>query len=154
MLIMKSDDIKYLKMAISNSQKSFEEGNFPAGAIVVKEGRILSSTVSVPYPGLLHADSNAIFQAYTKDNKLNNATLYIGLQSCLMCTGVAYWAGIRRIIYAVPKAKVSGSYYETPNDTSNLFSTFNEKIEFIHIPELETAALDIVKKWEEKFINK
>jgi tRNA(adenine34) deaminase len=141
-------DIKYLKLAIENSRKSMAEGNFPAGAVVVKDGRILASQVSVPYPGLFHADSKAVTEAFNKVGPLTGATLYIGLQSCLMCTGVAYWSGIRRVVYAVPKSQVSGSYYETPHDTSDLFETFNEKLEFIHIPELQQEALDVVREWE------
>lgn len=150
MLIMSDpQDIKYLKLAIENSRKSMAEGNFPAGAVVVKDGKILSSQVSSPYPGLLHSDSKAVTDAFNKVGPLKGATLYIGLQSCLMCTGVTYWSGIRRVVYAVPKSQVSSSYYETPEDTSKLFETFNETIEFIHIPELQEEALDVVRKWEE-----
>lgn len=147
----KERDIQFLRLAIANSQKSMDEGNFPAGAVVVKDGKVLSSAVSSPYPGLFHADSKAVSRAFTEHSPLAGAVLYIGLQSCLMCTGVAYWAGIRRIVYAVPKSRVSGNYYETPEDTQQVFNTFNEKIEFVHIAELEEEALAIVRKWEEKF---
>lgn len=104
----------------------------------------------MPYPGLFHADSKAITTAFNKIGPLQGATLYIGLQSCLMCTGVAYWSGIRRIVYAVPKSKVFDNYYETAEDTTELFNTFNEKIEFIHLDEFEDEALVVVKEWEEK----
>mgnify|MGYP001352644623 CR=1 FL=1 len=144
------DDTTFLKLAIENSKKSMEEGNFPAGAVVAKDGKVLASAVSVPYPGLFHPDSRAVTAAFEENGPLNGATLYIGLQSCLMCTGVAYWAGIRRIVYAVPKSKVSGDYYETPEDTSKLFDTFNEKIEFVHLKECEQEALGIVREWEKK----
>ncbi len=144
-------DKDYLKLAIENSKKSMEEGNFPAGAVVVKRGKILSSELSSPYPGLFHADSKAVSQAFKEYGVLTDATLYIGLESCLMCMGVAYWAGIRRIVYAVPKSKVSGDYYETPKDTHELFNTFNEKIELVHIKKLEEEALGIIRSWEKKF---
>jgi len=147
---MKKQDIRFLKLAIENSKKSMKEGNFPAGAVVVKDGKILSSTISSPYPGLLHADSKAITEAFKKHGPLKGTTLYIGLESCLMCTGVAYWAGIRRIVYAVPKSAVSADYYETPEDTRPLFDKFNKKIEFIHIKELEKEALSVIRRWEEK----
>lgn len=67
-----------------------------------------------------------------------------------MCTGVVYWSGIRRIVFAVSKNKVSGSYFETPEDTSGLVSKFNENIEMIHLSELEKEALQVVKEWENK----
>jgi tRNA(Arg) A34 adenosine deaminase TadA len=65
-----------------------------------------------------------------------------------MCTGVAYWAGIRKIVFAVSKSKVSSDYYETPEDTQKLFASFNEKIEFKLDPELEEQALSVIKEWE------
>lgn len=151
---MKENDIKYLKIAIENSRKSFEEGNFPAGAIVVKDDEILSSEVSSPYPGLFHADSKAVQSAFNKHGVLTDATLYIGLESCLMCTGVVYWSGIRRIVFAVPKSKVSGDYYETSQDLSHLLKEFNEPIEVVHISELEEEALAVVREWEKKVLNK
>lgn len=150
---MQNNDLKYLKLAITNSQKSFEEGRFPAGAIVVKDNKVLASEVSVPYPGLFHADSNALTKAFNKVGNLKGATLYIGLESCLMCIGVAYWSGIRRVVYAVPKSKVSGDYYETHNPTQEVIDSFNEPIERVHVPELEDEALSIIKAWEKKYIT-
>ncbi len=61
-----TDDIKLLKLAIENSRKSMKEGNFPAGAVVAKNGKIVASEVSVPYPGLFHADSKAVTSAFNK----------------------------------------------------------------------------------------
>lgn len=139
-------------MAIANSQRSFEEGRFPAGAIVVKDDKVITSEVSVPYPGLFHADSNALTKAFNETGNLKGATLYIGLESCLMCTGVAYSSGLRRIVYAIPKSKVSGDYYETQDSTKEIIDGFNEQIERVHIEELEEEALQIVKAWEKKYL--
>jgi tRNA(Arg) A34 adenosine deaminase TadA len=147
-------DITYLKLAIANSRKSLKEGRFPAGGIVVNNGKILASEVSVPYPGLFHADSKAITTAFNKIGSLKGATLYVGLESCLMCIGVAYWSGLRRIIYAIPKSKVSGDYYETHTETKSLIDTFNEQIERIHIPKLEEEAMAVVREWERKYLPK
>lgn len=146
-------DVKYLRMAIANSQRSFEEDRFPAGAIVVKDDQVLASEVSVPYPGLFHADSNAITKAFNEVGNLKGATLYIGLESCLMCIGVTYWSGLRRVVYAIPKSKVSGDYYETHASTQELIDGFNDQIERIHVPELEEEALQIVKAWEKKYLQ-
>jgi tRNA(adenine34) deaminase len=143
-------DIEYLQLAIDNSKKSFEQGNFPAGAVVVLNNEVISSEVSSPYPGLFHADSKAVQSAFEKRGLLTGATLYIGLESCLMCTGVAYWGGIRRVVFAIPKSKVSGNYYETPKDLNHLASEFNEPIELIHVQELEEQALQVVREWERK----
>jgi tRNA(adenine34) deaminase len=147
---MAESDIEFLRQAIENSKQSMQEGNFPAGAIVVKNDEVLSSGVSSPYPGLFHADSKAVTKAFEKYGILKDATLYIGLESCLMCTSVAYWSGIRRIVYAVSKSKVNSDYYETHEDTKELVAKFNEPIEFIHIPEVENEALEVIKQWEKE----
>lgn len=147
-------DINFLKMAIDNSKRSSLDGNFPAGSIVVQDGDILASEVSSPYPGLFHADSKAVQQAFEKHGILTDAILYVGLEPCLMCLGVAYWSGIRRIVYAVSKSKVSGDYYETHKDISDLVTEFNDPIEMVHVQELENIALSVINEWEDEFIKK
>lgn len=141
-------DVEFLDQAIQNSSRSYEQGNFPAGSILVKDGQILASEVSSPYPGLFHADSKAVNTAFNKVGPLSGATLYVGLEPCLMCTGVIYWGGVRRVVFAVPKNSVSSDYYETATDTRPIKDSFNEKIEFVHIPELQEKALEIVRMWE------
>jgi tRNA(Arg) A34 adenosine deaminase TadA len=144
------DDIKFLKLAIENSRKSMKKGNFPAGAVVVKNNKVIASEVSSPYPGLFHADSKAVTSAFNKYGVLTGGALYVGLESCLMCATVAYWAGIERIVYAVRKIKVSADYYETPKSAKELFKTLNRKIKFIHIKGSEKEALAVIREWEKK----
>lgn len=143
-------DHKFLKLAIAKSRESMQAGNFPAGAVLVKNGEILASAVSSPYPGLLHVDSRAATEAFNKKGVLTGATLYIGLEPCLMCTGVAYWAGIRRIVYAVGRDQVSADYYETPTDPRPIIDTFHSPIKFIHLKEFQAEALAVIRKWEAK----
>ncbi|OGH42225.1 MAG: hypothetical protein A3A58_02700 [Candidatus Blackburnbacteria bacterium RIFCSPLOWO2_01_FULL_41_27] len=149
-MVERKTDIDYLKLAIDNSRKSFEEGNFPAGAVVVVNGEVVSSEVSSPYPGLLHADSKAVQAAFNKLDLMPEATLYCSMQSCLMCTSVAYWGGIRRIVFAVRKEQVDPHYYETRENTDSVVDSYHEKIERIHVPELEAEALAVVREWEAK----
>lgn len=141
-------DVDFLRKAIEESKRSLAEGNFPAGAVVVKDGQVLATAVSVPYPGLFHADSRAVSAAYEKFGPLKGASLYVGLENCLMCLGVAYWAGIRDIYYAVPKSAVNNNYYETHEDLHDLPEKFNEPIRLHHVAELQEEALMVIKKWE------
>ena len=142
------DHQKFLKLALEKSKESLQQGNFPAGAVILQDGIVISSAVSSPYPGLFHADSKAVSEAFKKYGPLYNASLYVGLENCLMCLGVAYWAGIRNIYYAVPKSKVSDTYYETSEDLHSLPSKFHDAITLHHIPELEEEALHIIHDWE------
>jgi hypothetical protein len=53
-------------------------------------------------------------------------------------------------MYAISKSEVSGDYYETPLSTDDLYTSFNEKIAFVHVKELEEEALDVVREWEKE----
>ena len=65
-----------------------------------------------------------------------------------MCLSRAYWAGIRRIVFAVKKETVPHEIcYESSHNHLELLEKFNEKIKMIHIEELQNKALKIVKKW-------
>jgi len=138
----------FLRKAIEKSKESFNAGNFPAGGIVVLDGKQVSSAVSSPYPGLFHADSKAVSQAFEEHGVLKDAVLYVGLEPCLMCQGVAYWAGVREIYYAASKSDVSSKYYETAQDTTSFLSNFNEPLRMHHVAELQQEALDVIHDWE------
>lgn len=145
---MMQDDQRFLKLAIAKSRESMQAGNFPAGAVVVRDGEVLTTGTSDPFPNLLHSDSKAVIQAFTQFGPLTNASLYVGIESCLMCTSVAYWAGIRRVVYAVSRDQVSADYYETPTDPRPIIDTFHSPIEFIHLKELQIEALAVIHEWE------
>ena len=139
---------EFMKAAIEESKRSLAEGNFPAGAVVVKDGQVLASAVSSPFPNLFHADSKAVSAAYEKFGPLKGASLYVGLENCLMCLGVVYWAGIRDVYYAVPKSAVNGNYYETHEDLYHIAEKFNEPIRLHHVAEFQEEALAVIREWE------
>jgi len=148
-----SDDKKFLKMAIRQSEKSIEKGGFPAGAVVVRNGKILSKGISVG--NLLkdptsHAETSSMRKACKKLNSinLNGATLYASLQPCLMCFSVANWSGISRIVYGCRKKLLNKLYYEGAADIQEINKINNRQIELIFIPDFEEESLSLVKKWE------
>lgn len=141
-------DSHFLVLAIENSRISAREGNFPAGAIVVLNDQVVSSKISAPYPGLMHADAQALISAYEARGRLYGATLFVGLQPCLMCTCIAYWAGVRRIVYAVPRDSVSSKYYESDVDSSEFMNHFHEKVEMVHLLEFQAEATEVIRTWE------
>ena len=141
------DDEKYLKLAIKKSEESFLKGFFPAGAIIVKNGKILSSEISsLNYK---HAEQKALEKAFKKFSPFNNnCTLYASMEPCLMCLSVAYWTGIRRIVFACDKQSISLKYFETSKKNQESIKILNEKIDFIQIKALKNSSLKIIKKWE------
>jgi len=147
-----SKDTKFIEQAISLSQESSNKGNFPAGALVVKDDKIISKSTSFAYPKFNHhPESASIDAAIAKLNKeLIDCILYTSIEPCLMCLCKAYWAGIRKIYFAIKKESVSHKYYESNVNNFDILGKFNERIDLIHIESLEDKALEIIKKWEKK----
>ena len=75
------------------------------------------------------------------------------MMPCLMCISRAYWAGIRRIVFACGQEAVDKEYFETPQSVDKITSNFNQIIQLLHVSELENQALEIVKEWEKRIKN-
>ena len=142
------NDKEFLKLAIRQSELSVERGLFPSGALVVFKNEIIASETSYVYPGYQHAEYKAIDNAFQKIGRLAGAILYVSMEPCLMCLGMAYWAGIRKIVYAIRKESVKQEYYEGIQDNEKTAESFNESMEYLQIPELEEDALKVVRAGE------
>ena len=151
------DDKKYLKIAIEQAKESVKQGGFPAGAIVVKDGIIISKGVSIGFlinDPTSHAETAAIREAckILKTSNLKDATLYENLLCCTMCFSVANWAGISIIVYGAKKTHdmISKNYYEGVTDITKLNEQNNRKIELVYLPDFETEILGLIKDWEKQ----
>jgi len=148
-----NQDVEFLKLAIGMSHQSYEEGAFPAGAVIVKDGKVISKTTSATFPKInYHPESKSIDIAINELNEqLTDCTLYASMEPCLMCLSRSYWAGIRKIVFAVKKENVPySSCYESNLNHFDLMEKFNEKIQLVHIEELQDEAMKDVKVWLEK----
>jgi len=150
------NDKDYLKLAVEQAKKSVDEGGFPAGAVVVKDGKVISEGVSLGRKlndPTEHAETSAIRKACQSiSSYLDGATLYGSLECCNMCFLVANWSGISRIVYACRKTPemVKKFYYEGLTDNEVLNESNNKKIEIVFIPDYEQEMLELVKNWENK----
>ena len=50
---------------------------------------------------------------YLQSRYLHNCTLYVTLEPCMMCVGVAYWTQISKIVYGTKDDKKGFSNLET-----------------------------------------
>lgn len=148
-------DNRFLLRAIELAHQSVKEGGFPAGAIVVKDGRIVGEGLSLGFKKndpTGHAETVAIRDACSrlKTSDLSGAVLYESLQTCLMCFSVAYWSGISRIVSAAEKTDemVKKLYYEGSTRTEEINEANNRKIALVIADDLTDAALEPVKEWE------
>ena len=151
------NDNDYLKLAVEQAKKSIEEGGFPAGAVIVKDRKVITEGVSLGFKlhdPTEHAETSAIRKACKTvgSANLDGATLYGSLECCNMCFSVANWSGISKVVYACRKTPemVMKFYYEGLTDNKILNESNNNKIEIVFIPDFEQEMLDLVKSWEEK----
>lgn len=151
------DDKKYLKLAVEQAKKSVNQGGFPAGAVVVKDEKIVSEGVSLGFKlndPTSHAETSSIRQACKElqTTDISGATLYASLQPCLMCFSVANWAGISRIVYGCKKTDemAKKNYYEGATGIEGVNIQNNRQIELVYIPDFEKEMLDLVKEWEKQ----
>ena len=150
-------DKDYLKLAIEQAKKSVEAGGFPAGAVVIKDGKVIAEGISLGYKlhdPTEHAETSAIRKAckVVNSSNLDGATLYESLECCNMCFSVANWSGISKIVYAARKTPemVNKFYYEGSTSNETLNESNNKQIELVFISDYEQEVLELVKDWEEK----
>lgn len=148
-------DGDYVIQAIHLAEKSVEKGGFPAGAVVVKDGEVVSSGISIGFSlhdPTSHAETAAIREACQKlqTTDLSGAILYESVECCVMCFSVAYWAGISKIVYAVRKTDemVSKGYYEGKTKNEIINKENNRQIDLRFLPEHEEKSFHIIKEWE------
>ncbi len=153
----KTNDKDYLKMAIKQAKESVKRGGFPAGAIVVANGKVVSKGISLDEKfsdPTNHAEASAIRKACKILNKTNlkRAVLYTSLQPCLMCFSVANWANIKKIVFGYKKTydMVKKGYYEGITNIYKINKENNKQIKLVYIPDFKKDSLEIIKAWENK----
>ena len=115
-----SDEL-FMRVALSEAAKAAELGEIPVGAVIVKDGEILSATHNLCeelHDATAHAERLAISEAgrITGSWRLADCTLYVTLEPCPMCTGAAINSRIGRIVYAAkdPRAGACESLVKLP----------------------------------------
>lgn len=98
-------DNKFMKRAIEVAREhSFRFEGGPFGAVVVKDGEIISegwNTVTTDNDPTCHAEVNAIRKACKKLNTfdLSGCELYSSTEPCPMCLGTTYWAKLSALYF-------------------------------------------------------
>jgi tRNA(adenine34) deaminase len=105
-------DEHYMKLAIAEAQKAFNKEEVPIGAIVVMQDKIIAKAhnqVELLNDSTAHAEILAITTAYQHlgSKYIPDATLYVTVEPCLMCSGALYWSKIGRIVFGAYDEKNS-----------------------------------------------
>lgn len=104
------DDTFFMRQALSEAQKAASRDEIPVGAIVVAGTRIIARAHNLTetlHDVTAHAEMQALTAASnTLDSKyLDDCTLYVTLEPCIMCAGATFWTRIGRIVYGASDPK-------------------------------------------------
>ena len=104
------NDEEYMNQALKEAQKAFAAGEVPVGAMIVMNDRVVArahNQVELLTDSTAHAEILALTAAYNAlgTKYLPEATIYITLEPCLMCSGALYWSRIGKIVYGADDEK-------------------------------------------------
>lgn len=115
-IISREIDEKYMRMAIAEAERALSKREVPIGAIVVAGDRIIGrghNLVETLMDATAHAEMQAITAAMSTlgGKYLNDCTLYVTVEPCVMCGGALAWSQIGRVVYGTADAKRGYSTY-------------------------------------------
>jgi tRNA(adenine34) deaminase len=100
----------YMNEALKEAQKAFGRDEVPVGAVVVCNRTIIARAHNLTET-LNDATAHAEMQAFTAaaaylgGKYLDECTLFVTLEPCVMCAGAAFWTQLGGIIYGAPDEK-------------------------------------------------
>lgn len=103
-------DEYYMNEALKEATKASEEDEIPVGAVIVCNDRIVARAHNLTEK-LTDVTAHAEMQAFTAaanhigGKYLEDCTLYVTLEPCVMCAGAAFWTQISRIVYGTDDEK-------------------------------------------------
>ena len=103
-------DAFFMKQALAEAQKAYDEGEIPVGAVVVCDNRVIARAHNQTErlnDVTAHAEIVALTAAadYLGSKYLDECTLYVTLEPCVMCAGALAWAQLGRLVYAASDDK-------------------------------------------------
>lgn len=104
------DDTYFMKQALLEAYLALEKGEIPVGAVVVCQNRIIArahNQTEMLKDITAHAEMIALGAAshFLNGKYLDDCTLYVTLEPCVMCAGALYWSQLGRLVYGAADDK-------------------------------------------------
>ena len=123
---------KYMNKALEQAKKAYNKLEVPVGAVIVKDGKIISSAYNqkeTKYDTTKHAEILAIQKASKKLKswRLIDCEMYVTLEPCPMCAGAIIQSRIKKVYFGVSDEKTGAV-----GSKLNLFKDFkfNHNVDF------------------------
>lgn len=104
------EDEKFMRLALNEARKALDEQEVPIGAVVVAGGVVVGrghNLVETLADPTAHAEMQALTAASaTLGGKyLQDCTLYVTVEPCIMCAGATGWAQVARVVWGADDPK-------------------------------------------------
>ena len=143
-----SKDFIFMRRALDQAKEAYGKGEVPVGAVITLGDEIIAeghnSPISSNDPSC-HAEVNVIRKAarVLENYRLDETSLYVTLEPCIMCCGALIHARIENLIFSTLDPK-SGAVV---SNGSFLDSDFvNHKVNFSHGP-LKNESSELLKRF-------
>ena len=108
----------YMRDALDEARKAFDEGEVPIGAVLVYRNEIIArahNRCELLDDPTAHAEMLVIKQAcrILGNYRLNEADVFVTIEPCVMCAGALHLARVRRVVFGCADIKggAMGSQY-------------------------------------------
>ena len=103
-------DEHFMREALKEAQKAYDADEVPVGAIIVCNNTIIARAHNLTErlnDVTAHAEMQAITSAanFLNGKYLNECTLYVTLEPCVMCAGAIAWAQLGKLVYGASDTK-------------------------------------------------
>ena len=134
----------YMRAAIDEARLAQAAGEVPVGAVLVVDGEIVARAYNTPISAndpTAHAEINLLRAAAqsVQNYRLDNATVYVTLEPCIMCAGALVHARIRTLVFGARDLRFGGVRSKFQLADSDLL---NHRIQIVEgVLAAETTAL-------------
>lgn len=110
-MTQEESDEKFMRMALAEAREAMERDEVPIGAVIVSPRGMVIGRGHNLTEALADVSAHAEMQAITAAAQmlggkyLQNCTLYVTVEPCLMCAGTIGWAQIGRVVYGAADEK-------------------------------------------------
>ena len=129
-------DEYFMREALKEAAKALEISEVPVGAVVVCKNRIIArahNQTEKLTDATAHAEMIAVTAAanHLGSKYLNECTLYVTLEPCVMCAGALHWVQLQKLVYGASDIQRGFSIVNTP--------LLHPKTEIVHGVKAEEA---------------
>lgn len=114
-----NDDEHFMLQALKEAWKAFQKDEVPVGAVLVREGRIISrgyNQVEMLQDATAHAEMLCLTAgaAACENWRLAETTLYCTMEPCSMCAGAMLLSRIPKLVWGAPDLRhgANGSWVD------------------------------------------